>query len=30
VADPFHVVAAANRCVDHVRRRVQNETADSA
>jgi transposase len=25
VADPFHVVAAANRCVDHVRRRVQNE-----
>jgi transposase len=24
VADPFHVVAAANRCVDHVRRRVQN------
>lgn len=26
VADPFHVVAAANRCVDKVRRRVQNET----
>jgi transposase len=26
VADPFHVVAAANRCVDRVRRRVQNET----
>jgi transposase len=25
VADLFHVVAAANRCVDHVRRRVQNE-----
>ena len=25
VADPFHVVAAANRCVDEVRRRVQNE-----
>jgi transposase len=25
VADPFHVVAAVNRCVDHVRRRVQNE-----
>jgi len=25
VADPFHVVAVANRCVDHVRRRVQNE-----
>jgi len=25
VADPFHVVAAANRCVDAVRRRVQNE-----
>ena len=25
VADPFHVVAAANRCVDQVRRRVQNE-----
>jgi transposase len=26
VADPFHVVAAANRCLDQVRRRVQNET----
>ena len=26
VADPFHVVRAANRCVDKVRRRVQNET----
>src|ERR671913_602185 len=25
VADPFHVVRAANRCVDQVRRRVQNE-----
>jgi transposase len=25
VADPFHVVAAANRCLDQVRRRVQNE-----
>ncbi|MGO9299507.1 MAG: ISL3 family transposase [Acidimicrobiales bacterium] len=25
VADPFHVVAAGNRCVDQVRRRVQNE-----
>lgn len=25
VADPFHVVAAANRCVDAVRRRVQND-----
>ncbi|MGH9029566.1 MAG: ISL3 family transposase [Acidimicrobiales bacterium] len=25
VADPFHVVAVANRCVDAVRRRVQNE-----
>ena len=24
VADPFHVVAAVNRCVDAVRRRVQN------
>jgi transposase len=24
VADPFHVVAAANRCLDQVRRRVQN------
>jgi transposase len=26
VADPFHVVRIANRCVDRVRRRVQNET----
>jgi transposase len=26
VADPFHVVRAANRCVDQVRRRVQNQT----
>ena len=26
VADPFHVVRVANRCVDVVRRRVQNET----
>jgi transposase len=25
VADPFHVAAAANRCVDEVRRRVQNQ-----
>jgi transposase len=25
VADPFHVIAAANRCLDAVRRRVQNE-----
>ena len=25
VADPFHVVAAGNRCVDEVRRRVQNK-----
>ena len=25
VADPFHVVAVANRCLDQVRRRVQNE-----
>lgn len=25
VADPFHVVRIANRCVDKVRRRVQNE-----
>ena len=24
VADPFHVVAVANRCLDQVRRRVQN------
>ncbi len=26
VADPFHVVRLANRCLDQVRRRVQNET----
>ncbi len=26
VADPFHVVRAGNRCLDTVRRRVQNET----
>jgi transposase len=26
VADPFHVVRIANRCLDTVRRRVQNET----
>ena len=26
VADPFHVVRVANRCVDKVRRRVQNQT----
>ncbi len=26
VADPFHVVRVANRCVDQGRRRVQNET----
>lgn len=26
VADPFHVVRAGNRCLDKVRRRVQNET----
>ncbi len=26
VAGPFHVTRAANRCVDTVRRRVQNET----
>jgi transposase len=26
VADPFHVVRLGNRCVDQVRRRVQNET----
>lgn len=26
VADPFHVVRVANRCVDQVRRRVQHET----
>ncbi len=25
VADPFHVVRVANRCIDTVRRRVQNE-----
>ena len=25
VADPFHVVRVANRCMDNVRRRVQNE-----
>jgi transposase len=25
VADPFHVIRVANRCVDKVRRRVQNE-----
>jgi transposase len=25
-ADPFHVVRVANRCLDQVRRRVQNET----
>ena len=25
VANPFHVVAVANRCLDQVRRRVQNE-----
>ncbi len=29
VADPFHVVRVANRCVDKVRRRVQNETSRS-
>ncbi|MHB8669157.1 MAG: ISL3 family transposase [Acidimicrobiales bacterium] len=28
VADPFHVVRVGNRCVDKVRRRVQNETLD--
>lgn len=28
VADPFHVVRVANRCVDKVRRRVQQETLD--
>jgi len=28
VADPFHVVRVANRCLDKVRRRVQNETLD--
>ena len=26
VADPFHVVRLANRCLDKVRRRVQNQT----
>lgn len=26
VADPFHVVRVANRCMDKIRRRVQNET----
>ena len=26
VADPYHVVSAANRCLDRIRRRVQNET----
>ena len=26
VADPFHVVRVANRCIDKVRRRVQNDT----
>jgi transposase len=26
VADPFHVVRVGNRCVDQVRRRVQNQT----
>lgn len=26
VADPFHVVGVGNRCLDRVRRRVQNET----
>jgi transposase len=26
MADPFHVVRVANRCVDAVRRRVKNET----
>ena len=28
VADPFHVVRVANRCVDKVRRRVQQDTLD--
>ena len=28
VADPFHVVRIGNRCLDKVRRRVQNETLD--
>jgi transposase len=27
VADPFHVVRVANRCLDVVRRRVQNQTS---
>jgi len=26
VADPFHVIRVANRCLDRIRRRVQNET----
>ena len=26
MADPFHVIRVANRCLDKVRRRVQNET----
>ncbi|MCQ3806970.1 MAG: transposase, partial [Acidimicrobiia bacterium] len=26
VADPFHVVKLANKALDDVRRRVQNET----
>lgn len=26
VADPFHVVRVGNRCLDRVRRRVQNQT----
>jgi transposase len=26
VADPFHVIRVANRCLDKIRRRVQNET----
>lgn len=30
VADPFHVVRIGNRCVDQVRRRVQNETLGHA
>jgi transposase len=30
VADPFHVIRAANRCVDKVRRRVQNECHEEA
>lgn len=28
VADPFHVVRVANRCLDQVRRRVQRETLE--